>query len=91
VQRGLLWLVSSYATQANVSTRAQRQAAHPRVCEQVKKLWKEGICHGDVAWRNVAISETGEVILLDLGLSQRMSNAARCKDQRDLDKLLKTA
>ena len=31
------------------------------------QLRKKGICHGDVKWRNIGLTASEEVVLLDLG------------------------
>jgi tRNA A-37 threonylcarbamoyl transferase component Bud32 len=88
VQFSLLWVVSFYASRARNLTRELRQNAYPRVKEQLESLWRAGICHGDVAWRNVAVSDCGDVMLLDLGLSRCMAtDAARSEDLRSVEEL----
>jgi tRNA A-37 threonylcarbamoyl transferase component Bud32 len=87
VQLGLFWLQSSYAPRAWEYTQQLRQKAYPIALAQLKRLWRAGICHGDIAWRNIAISDTGEVILLDLGLSCMVTDAARSEDLSSLEQL----
>jgi tRNA A-37 threonylcarbamoyl transferase component Bud32 len=68
-----------------------RLNAHKQVVAQVKRLWKAGICHGDIAWRNIAVSEDGNVMLLDLGLSHMATDAARSEEWEAVERLKWTA
>jgi tRNA A-37 threonylcarbamoyl transferase component Bud32 len=62
------------------------------VKEKVERLWDAGICHGDMAWRNAAIMDGDNVMLLDLGRAHCMTPAAaRFQELGDVEHLYYSA
>jgi tRNA A-37 threonylcarbamoyl transferase component Bud32 len=83
VQESFLWLVSTYVHDDSSCNCTLRKAALPIVKHKLELLWQEGICHGDVAWRNIVILKGGQdAMLLDLGRAQYVDDE---KTAREID------
>jgi tRNA A-37 threonylcarbamoyl transferase component Bud32 len=82
-------MVTSRVRKLSNCTREQRLSVWPQVKAKIARLWKAGICHGDVAWRNIAILEgANDAVLLDLGLSECMhAEKARSMDNPWVERL----
>jgi tRNA A-37 threonylcarbamoyl transferase component Bud32 len=82
-------MVTSRVRKLSNCTREQRLSVGPQVKAKIARLWKAGIRHGDVAWRNIAILEgANDAVLLDLGLSECMdAEEARRMDNPWVERL----
>jgi tRNA A-37 threonylcarbamoyl transferase component Bud32 len=78
----MLWLVTSYIQDDSSYDRSLRSSALKAVKHRLKQLWKAGISHGDVAWRNVVILKGGkDARLIDLGRAHYLRDAAAAENE----------
>ena len=46
---------------------AERHAIKPKIWDAFEAVWAHNVCHGDVAWRNVVMTDKNRFVLTDFG------------------------
>lgn len=87
VQAGGLGLVMEHVGEKLYPTNRRTEDDILSVQAAFRKLWQYGLIHGDVAWRNVAMSG-GTAKIIDLGNATRASGRAIKHERLQLQEML---
>lgn len=66
-------LVTEYICPCNAGANAETELynVRDRVVAAFEAVWQWGVCHGDVAWRNILLSCDGWPVIIDFERSSR--------------------